>query len=52
MSISLRTPTTASKMKCNLQDLSYFKHQLKLKNDKPENIAAKLRKKSWARTNI
>ena len=43
---------TPLKRQGKLLDLSYFKYTHIQSNNKPENIAVELRKKSWTRINI
>lgn len=50
--VAILKSVTPLKKQGKLSDLSYFKHTHKQKNDKPDNIAAELRRKSWTRTNI
>lgn len=51
--VAILKSITASKKKGCLLDLAYFKHThiQNNDNDKPENIAVELRRKSWTRAN-
>lgn len=50
--VAILKSSSPLKKQGRLLDLAYFKHTHIQNNDKPENIATELRRKSWTRTNI